>query len=1548
MRLSGTQTDAEGPATSAYFSRRLAISDASILDNSVDETALLTLAGNTIVLGEPGMGKSELMRELGRRLGVEMVTAVRLIAAKNPAKFVPDGKPLLIDGLDEAMSRREGDAIDAILAQLDEAGAPPFILSCRSREWQARTVTNLRQIYGADPRLATLEPFRRSGARDFLAIRYPAVDANHVLEHLEAHNLADLYRNPLTLGLMGRVAESDTQLPATRAALFERVCMLVWPEHDPDRQDLGLAQLGEEEALDAAGAIAAALLFAGAEAASIAGAAQVQPGDVRLVDIEKLVTAKTVQPIFSSKLFHSVGPSRAKPIHRVVAEYLGARWLARQAATPRTQRRLLAQLQGSGGVPSSLRGLHAWLAYHSPSIAERVVAADPFGLIRYGETAALTPHLADCLFEALSALAEVDPFFRAADWDSKTAAGLMTQALEPKIRKVIESAGSNSHFRSLLIEGLDGTALAGELAGTLESILLSPERFYRERHDAADALSPHRDRIWWQQVIARLIEEGSEDAPRLARQLIEQIDADVPDALLVATLFAEMGTISCPLPREKRRRVHTARHYDRLLDMIDAGHLVGVLDLVVDYSDLLHSDDWQNANDVADIVAHLIVRAIDESAIGIEDAPTLWRWLAPIEQAMRFHHDIKKTLAERLAASGPLRRAVQDHVFQHDRRKDSLWVTEMYLQRRLVGLSTYADDLVGAFDRLAQGKVHDQALRQDWKDLVRLGWGGSGPDPMVRAAAEKFRRGDAQLAIFIGKVENPKKPAWEVKQEKDGAKRAKKRAITFEAHRRDFSAASADMRAGEFSAIFQPAEAYFGRYHDLSSDLAPADRIAEWLGDALRDDALMGFEATLHRTDLPTMGEIAAGFAQGTTYNYCYPIMAGLYERLRIGIGFNDLPDPIVTTGLLLSHSDRGWKIEADQEALRKALDARVIPTIDARKDFAKTWIEPSLAAGATHVEGLYKLARDPEWQMASGALAAGWLASFPNVPESVEAGLVDCLIYGDALDALRGVAEARVGTVFRHFDHMLSWLAIDVLVRFDAVRPDLDGIGMRNPEFIWFLRNRLQFERRGGILPLSIEQAEWIVATFRAVWPYATLEGSGSGDTNPYDATDCLRAMIDRIADDTSIAASEGLQRLAEPVLIAGCASGDFQSLDGVFLARLQPLKRKAHPKHVLQLVLYSDLLAEIQGVMPERAHVQLGDGTRATLRLADYAHYARGAQAKLEAFVASPEPTRPIPCADCSLCRWADHCDAVLTSQDSLFQVANITRGQVKKLEASGIETMAALARHDGPVRGVASATAEKLVGQARLQHARKTGEPAFELRPAQPGKGFDLLPRPQAGDLFYDIEGDPHYEGGLEYLHGVWADDGFHAFWAHDHAAEAQALERLLAFFRDRLTAYPEARIYHYAPYEITALRRLTTRYGIGEAFLDRLMRERRFVDLYAVVRGALIASEPSYSIKALEAFYGLKREGEVKTAGGSVVAYENWRETGDQQILDEIEDYNRPLTAQEAQYKQREIERLTPILQKHGVVPGRDPQRLPGRDRGQNLPPSPSRCEDDRDR
>ncbi len=145
--------------------------------------------------------------------------------------------------------------------------------------------------------------------------------------------------------------------------------------------------------------------------------------------------------------------------------------------------------------------------------------------------------------------------------------------------------------------------------------------------------------------------------------------------------------------------------------------------------------------------------------------------------------------------------------------------------------------------------------------------------------------------------------------------------------------------------------------------------------------------------------------------------------------------------------------------------------------------------------------------------------------------------------------------------------------------------------------------------------------------------------------------------------------------------------------------LKRRPRPKHVLQLVLYSDLLTEVQGVAPEFTHVELGTGERATLRLADYAYYARAARARLEGFVADPGPTRPVPCADCSFCRCAERCESVWQVEDSLFNVANISRTQVEKLEAAGVTTMAVLASVDHPVGGMAENIRLRLVTQARM---------------------------------------------------------------------------------------------------------------------------------------------------------------------------------------------------------------------------------------------------------
>src|SRR5262245_22403944 len=129
---------------------------------------------------------------------------------------------------------------------------------------------------------------------------------------------------------------------------------------------------------------------------------------------------------------------------------------------------------------------------------------------------------------------------------------------------------------------------------------------------------------------------------------------------------------------------------------------------------------------------------------------------------------------------------------------------------------------------------------------------------------------------------------------------------------------------------------------------------------------------------------------------------------------------------------------------------------------------------------------------------------------------------------------------------------------------------------------------------------------------------------------------------------------------------------------------------------------------------------------------------------------------------------------------------------------------------------------------------------------------MPVSDAGDVVLDLEGDPFFEnGGLEYLFGLgWEEGGewgFRSFCARDRAEERRAFEEVMDCIGDRLAAHPGMHVYHYAAYEPTALKRLMGFHGTREEAVDRLLRERRLIDLYGVVRQSMRISQPSYSIK-----------------------------------------------------------------------------------------------------
>jgi predicted RecB family nuclease len=345
--------------------------------------------------------------------------------------------------------------------------------------------------------------------------------------------------------------------------------------------------------------------------------------------------------------------------------------------------------------------------------------------------------------------------------------------------------------------------------------------------------------------------------------------------------------------------------------------------------------------------------------------------------------------------------------------------------------------------------------------------------------------------------------------------------------------------------------------------------------------------------------------------------------------------------------------------------------------------------------------------------------------------------------------------------------------------------------------------------------------------------------------------------------------------------------------------LARRAKPSYLVQLCLYSDLITRVQGRVPEHMHIVLGSRERQTFRLDEFVAFYRRLRRRYETRLADGfAGTYPEPVDHCGLCRWSGHCSARWEADDHLSLIAGLGRAMTVRLTEVGITTCAQLALAqpgDRPAR-IGRPTFERLRQQARLQlHERSTGEQIYELLPPEERRGFARLPEPRPGDLFFDMESDPFYESeGLEYLFGVTRLEGgepvFRSFWAHDRREEKLAFEAFIDFTIAALAEDPAMHVYHYAPYEPSALKRLMGRHGTREEEIDRLLSEKVLVDLYAVTAQALRTSKPGYSIKQVEEFYMDAREQEVTEGGDSIVRFEEWLDTGEQSLLDAIEAYN----------------------------------------------------------
>ena len=427
----------------------------------------------------------------------------------------------------------------------------------------------------------------------------------------------------------------------------------------------------------------------------------------------------------------------------------------------------------------------------------------------------------------------------------------------------------------------------------------------------------------------------------------------------------------------------------------------------------------------------------------------------------------------------------------------------------------------------------------------------------------------------------------------------------------------------------------------------------------------------------------------------------------------------------------------------------------------------------------------------------------------------------------------------------------------------------------------------------------------------------------------DITPGLVEIAKDDDAAAAAATLEaiRSGAPIiyqaalhdgLFAGFADFLQLGLIGKYEVWDTKLARSPRPYYAIQLCCYSEMLGAVTGEpLPEKFGIILGTGDRLQFRVEDFTHYYRHIKATFLAmqggFTGNPaDCPDPLPTADHG--RWSSHAQKFFTDKDHVVQTFGISVGQIKKLKTAGVTTLAELAASSGKsVQKLDPGSLEKLVAQARLQAAtlddRKSNPdsmPRYELLPQKPQLlGLAALPLPDAADVFFDMEGypDPLAAGGLEYLFGAAFRNGsgspfeFKDWWAHDRDEEKRAFEGFVDWAYARWKQNPGMHIYHYAAYEVSALRRLSTRHDTRQEQVDDLLRNGVLVDLYQVVRHGLRIGEANYKLKTIEILYRPKRSADVKTAVDSIVQYGHWIESGEVRdwksspILEAIREYNR---------------------------------------------------------
>jgi predicted NACHT family NTPase len=1077
-------------------------------------------AANIVLLGDPGAGKTHTFRECAARCRGRYVTA-RAFLVTPAAKF---NGILFIDGLDEKRAGRgDRDTVDALVEKLFAVGPSKVRISCRVADWLGDSdLAALRPYFEQSGDPVVLQLARLSSDEQRIVVQaegLSASEADAFLAEATKRALGDFLENPQNLIMLLRAVRTGTW-PATRKELFELSTQLMLKEFNSEHARSGSGVYTAEELRQVAGAICAARLVSDVEAISLTDHED-SPAIPSYRSLSMVAPEKAIAAL--GRRVFAAGPASESVdyAHRTTAEYLGATWLAEAVRNGMPLGRLQA-LMGIDGHPApELRGLHAWLAVLLPEHANRLIDTDPYGILVYGDAASLPQSSCAHLVKALGRLSQTDPWFRSGNWHSPAIAALSRADMVEEFRAVLGSNNAGFGVRSIVVEAAALGAPMPALQDNLADIVVRSQ-------------SPYAERLYALIALLRIGPDGKAAAQtafhklgmdikavRLRAEMIHRMYGEPHGPADITALLKDLAASTSPEP--VTGILHT------LSEHMPLGDIPAVLDALPD-PNLATRASRPNEWEVARFVDHVLIRA--------------WRGIADIEPArtlqwLRLRNSYSSGYgsgrSDQLRAAILKRRdrlsAIADHFFDTLVPDQNRWLRLARFREVTLLTLTSAELLVHMRTHMARvpvGSEKELFLYEAAFSMV-FSMDGPGADAAFEAlfamadSRDDLREvRDASVSCKIPSGHLSRLPHENTEQSPE------------ELRARFEKEAEAIRNGSHLGWLTWATQVYFGLFYDSDQAARPRERLVTVLGEANAKIAIEGFIAALSRPDVPSLADVVSLSVQHQRRGWWHVLTAGLIEEWETNPSLGTLGDDFLKaivafdlTNPVFEEADGSsrviipnWKVALTQERPELVRDAYV------------TIARAKLAKGDQIVDGLRELMVEDAFKPYRGDTALQLLRDFPNadhfrLDEIFDAVFATPAAHGEFLTLAERVLTGAAPVGEQQHD---MWLAAAYLLSPSRYEVQVDAIAKQRPSIVFNLRDRSGYEAYGDQQPsaLTVPQLEFLARLTGTHYPETGYPSGGwGGNTNPWDAAEYCRNLINAISAVPSEAATGAIRRL-------------------------------------------------------------------------------------------------------------------------------------------------------------------------------------------------------------------------------------------------------------------------------------------------------------------------------------------------------------------------------------------------------------------------------------